>query len=56
MSKQQVSNKELQAQDTTVMLEKYIEDELIESEMDKCKEDDQDVSEYEYDESDPMMP
>ena len=29
MSKQQVNNKELQAQDTTVMLEKYIEDELI---------------------------
>lgn len=52
MSKQQVNNKELQAQDTTVMLEKYIEDELIESEMDKCKEDDQYVSEYEYDESD----
>ena len=31
MSKQQVNNKELQTQDTTVMLEKYIEDELIES-------------------------
>lgn len=29
MSKQQVNNKKLQAQDTTVMLEKYIEDELI---------------------------
>ena len=52
MSKQQVNNKKLQAQDTTVMLEKYIEDELIESEMDKCKEDDQYASEYEYDASD----
>ena len=52
MSKQQVNNKELQAQDTTVMLEKYIEDELIESEMNKCKEDDQYASEYEYDEPD----
>lgn len=38
MSKQQTSNKELHKQDTTVMLEEYIEDTIIENEMSQSEE------------------